>query len=182
MLWNRARALYRKHFRNARRERQFVASCSFFLTFALARTLTNLFRTSEGAFEGVHIGQTHVHHLVLGIFMLLAVGYGWLLQVGTGELGPLPHAHSAAAVPTREELRGAITASRLMAMLYGIGAALTLDEFALWLHLEDVYWAREGRASIDAVFLFGGVVSIGLWGGPFLGALARQVAHLSRRR
>ena len=40
--------------------------------------------------------------------------------------------------------------SQLMALLYGVGAALTLDEFALWLRLEDVYWAREGRESIDA--------------------------------
>ena len=45
---------------------------------------------------------------------------------------------------------------RLMSILYGVGAALTLDEFALWLNLKDVYWAREGRASIDAVILFRG--------------------------
>jgi hypothetical protein len=43
---------------------------------------------------------------------------------------------------------------------------MTLDEFALLLHLEDVYWVREGRASIDAVILFGGVISAGFWGGP----------------
>ena len=38
-----------------------------------------------------------------------------------------------------------------MAILYGVGAALTLDEFALWLNLEDVYWSPQGRSSIDAV-------------------------------
>ena len=68
-----------------------------------------------------------------------------------------------------------------MATLYGVGAALTLDEFALWLHLQDVYWEREGRASVDAVFLFGGLVSMGLWGGRFLSALARQVTRGKRR-
>jgi hypothetical protein len=49
-----------------------------------------------------------------------------------------------------------------------------LDEFALWLNLEDVYWAREGRASIDAVILFGALLSIGVWGGGFLRALLRE--------
>ncbi len=42
----------------------------------------------------------------------------------------------------------------LTAILFGIGAALTLDEFALWLHLEDVYWSEQGRQSIDAVIVF----------------------------
>lgn len=67
-------------------------------------------------------------------------------------------------------------------MLYGIVAALTLDEFALWLNLRDVYWAREGRESIDAVILFGSFLLIGLWGGPFLSALVREVGRLFHRR
>ena len=58
-----------------------------------------------------------------------------------------------------------------MALLYGAGAALTLDEFALWLNLEDVYWSQEGRASIDAVILFGALLSAGIWGRGFLRAL-----------
>ncbi len=57
-------------------------------------------------------------------------------------------------------------ASRLMALLYGAAAALTLDEFALWLNLRDVYWAREGRASFDAVTLFGALLVIGWLGRP----------------
>jgi hypothetical protein len=59
-------------------------------------------------------------------------------------------------------------------MLYGIGAALTLDEFALWLNLQDVYWAEEGRASIDAVFLFGALMIVGLLGSGFFRLLARE--------
>jgi len=53
-----------------------------------------------------------------------------------------------------------------MSILYGVGAALTLDEFALWLNLRDVYWAREGRSSIDAVILFGALLAAGAWGAP----------------
>jgi hypothetical protein len=64
---------------------------------------------------------------------------------------------------------------RLMAVGYGVGAALTLDEFALWLSLEpDAYWTREGRLSIDAVVIFGGVLAVGAWGAPFFRALKRM--------
>ena len=48
-----------------------------------------------------------------------------------------------------------------------MGAALTLDEFALWLNLANVYWSRQGRESIDAVVLFGSLLAIGTWGAPF---------------
>jgi hypothetical protein len=61
-----------------------------------------------------------------------------------------------------------------MSFLYGVGAALTLDEFALWLNLEDVYWERQGRVSIDAVLLFGTLLAIVMIGGRFLGALGRE--------
>jgi hypothetical protein len=53
-----------------------------------------------------------------------------------------------------------------MSILYGVGAALTLDEFALWLNLRDVYWASEGRASIDAIILFGSLLAASAWGAP----------------
>jgi hypothetical protein len=49
----------------------------------------------------------------------------------------------------------------------GVGAALTLDEFALWLNLDAAaYWSREGRESIDAVVLFGALLAMGAWGAP----------------
>jgi hypothetical protein len=96
----------------------------------------------------------HIHHLVWGILILLLVGYGWLMDVG--------RSHS----PT------SIFLSRLMSVSFGVGAALTLDEFALWLNLEpDVYWTREGRLSVDAVILFGGILAVGAWGAPFFRAL-----------
>jgi hypothetical protein len=55
-----------------------------------------------------------------------------------------------------------------------VGAALTLDEFALWLNLANVYWSAEGRESIDAVVLFGGLLAIGTWGAPLFSAVLRK--------
>ena len=148
--------LYHLHFATARRERQFIASVSFFLAFAIIRILTHAIRAGLGPFHDVSIGGRHIHHLVWGILLLLAVGYGWLLQVDS-------------------EARWI---SRLMSLLYGVGAALTLDEFALWLDLRDVYWQREGRESVDATFLFGALLSIGIWGGPFFRGLVKEVSRL----
>jgi hypothetical protein len=62
--------------------------------------------------------------------------------------------------------------SRLMSVSYGVGAALTLDEFALWLNLEpDAYWSSAGRLNIDAIILFGGILAMGAWGAPFFRGL-----------
>jgi hypothetical protein len=104
----------------------------------------------------------HIHHLVPGIFILLAVGYGWLCEVGTGSDS------------------SSIFVSGLMSLLYGLGAALTLDEFALWLNLKDVYFLREGRSSIDAVILFGSLLAIGAWGAPLFVAPAKGRTNQSR--
>jgi hypothetical protein len=158
----RVLALYRQHFRDHRRERMVIASVSFFLAFGTARLLVHGFRKHTRPFE-LWIGGVHLHHYIWGIGLLLVVGYLWLIQVGTGG--------------TRASER----LGRITALLYGVGAALTLDEFALWLHLDDVYWERTGRASIDAVFLFGALVSAGLWGGPFWRGVGRQLARVVRR-
>ena len=136
---------------------------AFYVTFAAVRGITHAIRAGVGPFHDVAEGGVHIHHLVWGILLLLGVGYLWLLQIGAGDAGesrPL---------------------SRLTAVLYGIGAALTLDEFALWLDLRDVYWAREGRESVDAVLLFGALLSAALLGGPFFRALARALARLGGR-
>ena len=70
-----------------------------------------------------------------------------------------------------------------MSLLYGVGAALTLDEFALWLNLQDtVYWTREGRASLDAVLLFGAALLIGIWGRGFLKALPGEIFRSGRKK
>jgi hypothetical protein len=137
------------------RRRMFIASVSFLVTFIGVRVLVQLIVHNEGPFQWVVVRGHHIHHLVWGILILLLVGYGWLLDLG--------RSHSPLS----------IFFSRLMAVSYGVGAALTLDEFALWLNLEpDAYWSREGRISIDAVILFGGVLAVGAWGAPFFRGLA----------
>ena len=130
------------------RRRLFVASISFLLTFAGVRAVVYAIEHQIPPFHFIQSGGRHIHHLVFGILILLLVGYGWLAEVGTGA------DHSS------------ILLSRLMSILYGVGAALTLDEFALWLNLRDVYWAREGRASIDAIILFGSLLAASAWGAP----------------
>lgn len=151
------RKLYQAHFGETRRERLFAASLGFYVAFAVVRILTHAIRAGRGPFHNIDLGGRHIHHLVWGILLLLGVGYGWLAQVGTG-MG-----------------RSSRWIGRLLAFLYGVGAALTLDEFALWLNLRDVYWEREGRASIDAVLLFGALLAMSILGGPFLHALGREV-------
>jgi len=130
------------------RRRLFVASVSFFLTFAGVRTVVYAILHQIPPFHFIEVGGRHIHHLVFGIIILLLVGYGWLAEIGTGADD------------------SSILLSRLMSILYGVGAALTLDEFALWLNLRDVYWSREGRSSIDAIILFGALLAMGSWGFP----------------
>jgi hypothetical protein len=98
--------------------------------------------------------------MTFGIIANLLVGYLWTLQVGT-QRHPSPRA------------------SRITSLLYGAGAALTLDEFALWLNLEDDYWTGKGRESIDAVALFGSLLAIGALGG---GIFQKFAQRLSTRR
>src|SRR5580658_8326683 len=138
------------------RRRLFLASVSFFLTFAIVRGMVFCIRHQIPPFHYIIMDGRHIHHLVPGILILLAVGYGWLCEFGNGSDS------------------SSIFASRLMSILYGVGAALTLDEFALWLNLKDVYFVRAGRSSIDAVFLFGSLLSIGAWGAPLFSAMATK--------
>jgi hypothetical protein len=146
--------VYRRHMpTDPRRERLFLASVAFLLTFAFIRGLTYSIRYNIGPFHNVTVGGTHVHHLVWGILLLLVVGY-----VALVEFGP----------------RGAASnlVTRLGAIAFGAGAALTLDEFALWLNLQDVYWERQGRLSVDAVLIFGALLLVGVFGRDLLRALA----------
>src|ERR1039457_2370932 len=130
------------------RRRLFVASVSFFLTFGGVRAVVFAILHNIPPFHFIEHEGRHIHHLVFGIIILLGVGYGWLADIGTGEDN------------------SSILLSRLMAILYGVGAALTLDEFALWLNLKDVYWSPEGRSGIDAVILFGALLAASAWGLP----------------
>jgi hypothetical protein len=102
------------------------------------------------------MGGRHIHHLVFGILLLLIVGYGWMIDAGG-------------------EAKGwRLVVRRLLCILYGAAAALTLDEFALWLNLRDVYWAREGRSSLDAVVLFAAFLIVGITGAPLWKGLVHE--------
>jgi hypothetical protein len=149
--------LLHKHIPDRPRRRLLLASISFFCTFASLRALTWSIHHNVGPFHDIHMGGRHIHHLVWGILLLLLVGYGWLVEVGTGSRN------------------SSLLMSRLMSLLYGAAAALTLDEFALWLNLRDVYWAREGRASVDAALLFGSLLLVGIWGAPLWRGLVRDL-------
>ncbi len=145
-----------EHIADRPRRRLFLASISFFLTFAIVRGMVYCIRHEIPPFHYIIMSGRHIHHLVPGILLLLAVGYGWLCEFGNGAD------------------TSSIFASRMMSILYGVGAALTLDEFALWLNLKDVYFVREGRSSIDAVVLFGSLLAIGGWGAPLFTGLAHR--------
>src|SRR5205085_5493933 len=134
----RLRAIYKRQFPETRRERLFLASVGFFTAVVVIRGLTIAIHNDIGPFHNVSMHGRHIHHLVWGILLLLLVGYSWLIEVGTGSA-------------TSFRWIGQLTS-----MLYGVGAALTLDEFALWLNLSDVYWQRQGRESYEAMAFFGG--------------------------
>lgn len=141
------------------RRRLFIATVSFFLTFGEVRGVVYCITHQIPPFHFVIVGGRHVHHLVFGIIILLGVGYAWLAEIGAGTDG------------------SSLLMGRFLSILYGVGAALTLDEFALWLNLKDVYWSPEGRASIDVVILFGALLAAGTWGAPlFSGTSARRAS------
>ena len=90
----------------------------------------------RGGLADIYIGGVHIHHQVWGILLVLATG---LL-----EFRYRPHSPWA----------------EVLAALFGMGAALTLDEFALWFHLDDVYWTKSGRQSIDAILVGGALGAV----------------------
>ncbi len=104
---------------------------AFIVTFVVTRISTRLIRANvRWWFKNVSAGDTHIHHVVFGVVLMLVGGVAGF------------------AIP---DFWGAPNA--VAAAVFGAGAALVLDEFALILHLRDVYWSEEGRASVDAVFV-----------------------------
>lgn len=124
------------------REAAFLVLLAFLCSFGFIRTSARLTRSVSWWPGGVETsGGVHLHHLVWGIVLLLVAGF-------------------AAFATDLDSPWWQITA-----VAFGIGAGLTLDEFALWVRLRDVYWAEEGRASVDAVILaavFAGLVVLGV--------------------
>src|SRR5437660_7677907 len=156
--------LFHAHVRDRPKRRLLLAAIGFFVTFGVARAMAYAAHRNAGPFHYVYIGGTHIHHLVWGILLLLAVGFCWLVEVGTGASST------------------SLLASRLMSLLYGVGAALTLDEFALCLNVQEgVYSIRRALASLDAVILFGAALLIGIWGRHFLKALVLELWTARRK-
>ncbi|HEY6637676.1 MAG TPA: hypothetical protein VIZ61_08345 [Solirubrobacterales bacterium] len=119
------------------REPHFLFFVAFLLTFGFIRTSTHMIRAQVSWWPGnVSVGGTHIHHLVWGILLILISGY---IAVAI-----------APESPWRE----------VVAVFFGIGTGLTLDEFALWLNLKDVYWEKDGRKSIDAVIIASAVSGV----------------------
>ena len=111
---------------------------AFLLTFLVTRTIVRYIRhnadndTPPKWWQPRNIGHgsTHIHHVVIGVILVMVSG---VTMVTLAVDGGVPE-FTAAAIG------------------FGIGAALVLDEFALILHLQDVYWSEDGRTSVDAVF------------------------------
>jgi hypothetical protein len=155
-------ALYKRHCRSPRQERAFLSAVGFTSAFATARVITHAIRANVGPFKNISAGGTHIHHSTFGIFGLLGIGYLWTYRIGIG--GEMPE-----------------WGSRATATTYGIAAALTLDEFALWLDLHDDYWDKQGRKSIDAVAIFGGLLTMGVAGRGALNELGLLPEFLAKR-
>jgi len=148
---------YQRHIIDEHQQPQLLLLIAFLLTFATVRIITHSIRAGrwKRIFKNITSSSgTHLHHLVPGILLVLASGY-----LGVA----LPETYA------REPL----------AVAFGIGAALTLDEFALWFHLEDVYWAHEGRESVDAVIIAATLISIGILGWQFWLDIGRAIGKMA---
>ena len=135
-----ARAGYREV--STRENSMFNLLTSFAATFITVRSITYLLRGGRtfGPFRTMRVGRRHIHHFVPGIVIALSAG-------------------SAAILTRNEEIE------KWLALPFGVGMGLTLDESALLLELEDVYWSREGLLSVQitlAVMSLLGALALGL--------------------
>jgi hypothetical protein len=141
---------YDHHIVREGKEQAFWMLVAFLTTFLVVRLITHAIRAGRGPFGNVSVGGLHLHHLVPGILLVLITGY-------------LSNAiHPRAGRTT-------------VAIFFGIGAALTLDEFALWLHLKDVYWQKQGRRSIDIVIIAATLAGLFLLGFSFWRDVVRVI-------
>jgi hypothetical protein len=121
----------------------YLVLVGFLLSFAFIRMSTRLMRSPKVPWwpgSIVSDGGVHVHHLVFGIVTMMVAGAGGFASFGES--------------PWLE----------ICAFAFGVGAGLTIDEFALWVYLDDVYWAEEGRSSIDATVIAAAAMMLALLG------------------
>ena len=110
----------------------FLVLVGFILSFAFIRMSTRLMRSPKVPWwpgSIVSDSGVHLHHLVFGIVTMMIAG-----SIGFASFGHSPW-------------------TEICAFVFGVGMGLTIDEFALWVYLDDVYWAEEGRSSIDATVI-----------------------------
>ncbi|MEU2871325.1 hypothetical protein AB0H17_05010 [Streptomyces olivoreticuli] len=117
-----------------------LALTAFVMTFLVTRVITRLIRAGRGPFRNIRPGGLHVHHVVPGIVLMVVGGFG---AVAEGRHG---------------------FGASVSAVLFGTGAGLVLDEFALVLHLDDVYWTEQGRKSVEVVVMTAALVGLVLSG------------------
>ena len=144
-LWDDITRAYDHHIQAPGKELHFLILIAFVLSFGFIRTSAHMIRAQVSWWPGnvETKSGTHVHHLVWGILLLLSMGYvGIATDIGSPGL-------------------------ELVAVAFGIGMGLTMDEFALWLNLQDVYWQEKGRQSIDAVVVTTALLVIALLGLQF---------------
>jgi hypothetical protein len=144
-LWDDITAAYDRHIQVPGKEIHFLILIAFVCSFGFIRGSAHMIRAQVSWWPGnvETKSGTHVHHLVWGILLLLVTGY---IGLATGIGSPW---------------------FELVAIGFGIGMGLTMDEFALWLNLEDVYWQEKGRQSIDAVVVTVALLVIALLGLQF---------------
>lgn len=156
---------YSKHFRNIynstirrhKEEPRFLILTSFLITFILTRITVYAINSSHPPkyLGNVYVHSIHIHHLVFGIVLLLIAGFIRIPQFGPKLV-------------------------RFSSVIYGVGAALTLDEFSLWLRFNpNSYFGPEGRISIDAIIIFTVIVLSTLWHGAFWKKTIRFVLKLA---
>ncbi|GGO90824.1 hypothetical protein [Wenjunlia tyrosinilytica] len=133
-----------------------VALASFVLTFAITRGITTLIRAGRGPFKNLSVEGTHIHHVVPGVIITALGGFLAIGARGTGALAILG------------------------AAVFGIGIGLVLDEFALILHLHDVYWTPQGRLSVEVVVLTTALVAMFVIGVAPAQDVAGDVSRVSR--
>jgi hypothetical protein len=151
-LKGRIAEVYRREM-SFRRRAALRAWVAFIVTFILLRLLTYGIRYQFLPFRNVVVGGgLHIHHFVWGILLLILVGFAGLMV---------------------ENMRW----HPWLAIVFGIAAALVLDEFAIWLNLSDVYWTDQGRISVDVVVVVAALMGIYYAGICFWKALWREVVR-----
>ncbi|MBL1096947.1 hypothetical protein [Streptomyces coffeae] len=131
-----------------------LALASFILSFVIVRTITRMIKAGRGPFRNISKGGLHIHHVVPGVVLTVIGGFG---AVASGRQG---------------------TWAAISAVLFGVGAGLVLDEFALILHLHDVYWSEQGRKSVEVVVITASLVALVLSG--FLPFGVNEVSEAER--